>query len=134
MNTSTQLLTKKTQDILSLVDEPKTKKALLAQNEAFIAFLQVQKQLQDEIDSAWDKVRNLMEENKITKIDGKDYGDWGWIGFVPYTTLLDDGSTAPRFLKRTLDTKQVRAYEQLKGTLPKGVLVKSTTRFQKHIK
>lgn len=130
MNTSTQLLTKKAQGILSLIDEPKTIKTDSGKDIAFINALQALKQLQDYIDTASHTLRDAMMANNINKIEG----DWGYIGFIPRTDYKLGDNIDPIFIKQTVDSKKVKDYMGLYDELPTGVIIKQTKYFKKAIK
>jgi predicted metal-dependent peptidase len=101
----------------------------LAENKAFMDFLQIQQEMTAEFEKTWDVVKERMEEYGVTKISG----DFGYITMAERKTF--SGAAAPRFMKKVLDSTKVKAYMELhRGNLPEGVKV-STTRFlQKKIK
>lgn len=103
----------------------------LAENQAFLDFLAIQKQMTSEIDATWAVIRECMEQYDIKKIEGS----WGNIQFVPYPTYQAGGKVAPRFFKQMLDGSEIKHYmKNHGGKLPAGVLVKVTQQFKKSIK
>lgn len=94
----------------------------LNNNQAFIDFLYIQKQMTEEIDAVWAIIKDGMEESGISKING----DWGYITMAERVNY--SGTAEPKLMKSVLDTSKVKAYMALNDKLPKGVLV-STTRF-----
>lgn len=102
----------------------------LANNQAFLDFLTIQKQITAEIDATWDTIREQMAEHNIKTIKG----DWGSIGFTkPVDSFKADGKVDSKFTKPVLDTSKVKAYFALNGKLPKNVLNRSYVKFYKKI-
>lgn len=95
----------------------------LADNQAFMDFLAIQKQLESEFEATWSVIRAQMEQYGISSIKG----DWGYVTMAQRTNF--SGASTPRFMKKVLDTSKVKAYMKLHGDkLPDGVKM-STTRF-----
>jgi hypothetical protein len=95
----------------------------LAENQAFLEFLAIQKQLESEFEATWSVIRERMEQYDIKSVKGS----WGHITMAERQNF--SGSASPRFMKKVLDSSKLKAYMKLhKNQLPEGVKV-STTRY-----
>lgn len=102
----------------------------LATNKAFISRLRHLEQARAAIDAEYDALRSAMVKNGVQGIKG----EWGSIQFVPTIYLKAEGDLPNRFTKRVIDSDKVRAYQVLRGNLPKGVKSVVVNKFVKRIK
>jgi hypothetical protein len=100
----------------------------LAENKAFLDFLQIQKEMTAEFDKTWAVIKQRMEQYDIQKIDGQ----WGHITLAERTTY--SGVSSRRFMKLALDTDKVKSYYSLYKKLPEGVKMAQTKYLSKRIK
>jgi hypothetical protein len=125
MRYSTALLHKQTEYILPLLNDPKT----LSESKEFQDFLATFTAMEEAVAAARKSIKEGFDAHNVKKLD-KIPGFKGFIGYVPYTTLMSDGSTPPRYFKKQLDTRKVNGYRALHGELPKGVTAKISERFK----
>lgn len=90
------------------------------------------KELKAKHDEVVAQIREAMEANGVTKIDG----DWGYITLAERTTYKaeDLDEVSAEYLKPTLDTAKVKAQAVLTGELPAGVVESKTTYITKKLK
>jgi predicted DNA binding CopG/RHH family protein len=100
----------------------------LAENQAFLDFLQIQKEMTAEFDKTWAVIKQRMEQYDIKSIKG----EWGYITLAPRTTF--SGVSSRRFMKLALDTDKVKSYYSLYKKLPEGVKMAQTKYLSKRIK
>jgi hypothetical protein len=100
----------------------------LAENQAFLDFLQIQKEMTAEFDKTWEVIQRRMEQYGIQKIDGQ----WGHITMAERTTF--SGVSSRRFMRLALDTDKVKSYYSLYKKLPEGVKMAQTKYLAKKIK
>jgi hypothetical protein len=90
------------------------------------------KELKAKHDAVIDQIREAMEANGVTKIDG----DWGYITLAEKTSYKAEDITDvdDKYLKPTLDTAKVKAEAVLTGELPAGVTETKTKYITKKLK
>lgn len=131
MNTTTTLLSKEAERrILSSSKHLKVQSGEIVTNKTFLQLVDDMASLQAILDEARTNLRATMEQYNVKRVDIKDRG---YIGFVPYTTLVDEGATA-HWLKKTVDTRKVNGYKAQHGAFPKGISAKISERFKVAIK
>lgn len=98
----------------------------------FAQFVALAKEVQGQLDAAWDAVHQQMLDSNVAAVTG----DWGKICFekAEQLTITDAEVLDPGITKPALDTKKVRAYRELMGELPQGVGTQTITKFAKRIK
>lgn len=82
------------------------------------------------LDETYVNIRATMETFDVKRVNIEDRG---YIGFIPYTTLVNDNATG-HWLKKVVDTRKVNGYKAQHGKLPKGISAKTSERFKVAIK
>jgi hypothetical protein len=102
----------------------------LAENPAFLDFIAIQRQVNEEINKTWEVIEDRMTEFDIKSIKG----DWGHITFAERQNFKLSGRVTPSFTKRVLDNEKVRGYFNLYKKLPAGISLSTTKYLSKKIK
>jgi hypothetical protein len=102
--------------ILSLEKQIQAEESELMQDEKFRAFLTKQKEAKEQIASFWKTLEEKMIEQDIQSIKG----DWGYITIAKRLNWNTDGSLAPRFYKKVVNTTLLSSNYKLTGEAPKG--------------
>jgi hypothetical protein len=131
MKTTTSIAT--SDQVKSLIQIQKSlargKAGNLAENKAFLDFIQIQKEVTEQFEATWAVVQELMEKHDVKSIKG----DWGYVTMSERKNFK--GSPAPRFMKKVIDTAKVSAYMKISnGILPKGIEMTTTKYLAKKIK
>lgn len=128
MNTSNQLLTKRAQDILSLVERPEAFVSIETTDPAFTSFMVGLKELEKLIANTNKLIKQNMIANNINEIKF----DGGRLHFSPVTTFKEDGTAEDQFISRKVDKEAVDSYITLFGELPDGVTKVVTKKLNKN--
>lgn len=129
--TSSKQLAKSAGTLVRLADGLQVRDKQLVPTPAFIEALRLAQQLQDDLDAFWGSIKTTMEVNGIKE----SKGDWGYVKLTPQRRLYAHEGVKPRFLTETVNTKIVRAWQELhNGKLPAGITETTSNRLTKKVK
>lgn len=123
--------TKQAAGALTLVsDGLHIRKGKLVPTPALLEALELAQSLQNDLDEFYGSIKTFLE---IHKCKGGE-GEWGYVKLSPQRRLYADSTVKPRFLKKTVDTDEVRHYQKKhSGKLPAGITEKSSNRLIKKV-
>lgn len=128
---TTKTLVRRASALSSLSDGLETRNGQLVPTPALLEGLRLAESLQRDLDAFYGSIKTFLE---IHGLDGAE-GEWGYIKLSPQRRLYATGDVKPRFLTSTVNTKVVRAYQELhNGQLPAGIAEKTTNRLTKKVK
>ena len=99
-----------------------TSKELAQRDEQFAQYLKQKKIMDDELKTLWEMVRSFMEENEL-----KEYHtEWIDLRLAPIGKYkaenIDEVPDELCKISKTLDNKKIKAYQEINGSLPDGIL------------
>jgi hypothetical protein len=97
---------------------------LALQDKRFAEYIQAKKHADEELEVLWGMVKDYMIENEYNEFEN-DYIKLNLTPSGKYRTLdIDSVDDEVCDIKKTLNNKKVKAYLELNGTLPEGIVSK----------
>lgn len=124
MNTTRTLVPVKVKNALDLENQLVIKNGIIEQTPSLLNFLQVAKELEEQIEASYAYLKEQMVQNDVRAVKG----EWGSLTIAERLNWKAIDTVAPRFYKKTLDTSKLKAYYIAMNRLPNGVDV-STTKY-----
>lgn len=127
---TSKALAKRASGLQRLAEGLEIQNGELVPNPAFIEALRLAVQLEEDLKGFWGSIKTTMEVHKIDE----SKGDWGYLKLGPQRKLYAGKDVKPRFLTTAVNTKVVRAYQELhNGQLPAGITETVSTRLTKKV-
>lgn len=129
MNTTKTPISTKVRHSLELEGQLVIKNGVIEQTPILLNFLQVTKELEEQIEASYAYLKEQMVANNVRSVKG----EWGSLTIAERLNWKTIDTVAPRFYKKTLDTSKLKAYYIAMNRLPNGVDVSTTQYLSKRL-